>query len=59
MYRILSGPKVAFLNSPLMGKPEALITSGRSEVQKYNVFKNSHLQPAGDGQPTPAESGQG
>ena len=41
-----------------MEKPEALTTSGRSEIQEYNVFKNSHLQPAGDGQLTPAESGQ-
>jgi len=41
-----------------MEKPEALTTSGLSEVYKYNVFKNSHLQPTDDGQLTPAESGQ-
>jgi len=39
-------------------KPEALTTSGRSEVQKYKPHDNSHLQLAGGGQSTPAESGQ-
>jgi hypothetical protein len=39
-------------------KPEALTTSGRSEVQKHNLHNNRYIQPAGGSQLTPAESDQ-
>jgi len=42
-----------------LGKPEALTTSGRSEVQNYKPHDNRYLQPAGGGQLTPVKSGQG
>ena len=37
-----------------MQKPEALTTSGQSEVQKYKLHDNRYMQPAGSGQLSPA-----
>jgi hypothetical protein len=35
-----------------------LTTSGRYEVQKFNVYKTRHLQPTGGGQLNPLERDQ-
>jgi len=61
LYHILKGSNGIVDSARLLDilqKPEAMTTSGRSEVQNYKPHDDRYLQPVRGGHLTPAESGQ-
>jgi hypothetical protein len=57
---LLTNPGQSFYTKQtLLEKPGVLTTSGRSKLNYHRWFINKHIIPAGDGQFTPAQGGQG